>query len=250
MRLVRLLFSAVVLLVPVMLYAQTPPDSVMEVLRQKARPGMVSDYEANRKKHMAWHTAQKDPWTWEVFQIMTGPDTGGYVIASGDHQWKEMEDWVARFADADAGDSQETMGPNIASTERTYWTQLNAISRLPKTPDRAPLITVTRYHVKPGHEAAFRAAIGKVNAALDAARFPLATIWFTLANGGAAPTYALVAPRNGLGEMAPAPSLTEILEKQLGKPASDALVKSFFDNVTGIETELLRLRIDLSYLPN
>ena len=77
MRPVRLLFSAVVLLVPVMLYAQTPPDSVMEVLRQKARPGMVGDYEANRKKHMAWHTAQKDPWTWEVFQIMTGPDTGG-----------------------------------------------------------------------------------------------------------------------------------------------------------------------------
>ena len=115
MRLVRLLFGAVVLLVPVMLYAQAPPDSVMEVLRQKARPGMVGDYEANRKKHMAWHTAQKDPWTWEVFQIMTGPDTGGYVIASGDHQWKEMEDWVARFADADAGDSQATMGPNIAS---------------------------------------------------------------------------------------------------------------------------------------
>ena len=44
MRLVRLLFGAVVLLVPVILYAQTPRDSVIEVLLQKARPVMVGYY--------------------------------------------------------------------------------------------------------------------------------------------------------------------------------------------------------------
>jgi hypothetical protein len=42
-----------------------------------------------------------------------------------------MEAWVAKMADADAVDSQASMGPYIASTERTYWTQLNALSRLP-----------------------------------------------------------------------------------------------------------------------
>jgi hypothetical protein len=49
--------------------------------------------------------------------------------------------------------------------------------------------------------------------------------------------------------MAPSPSLLEVIEKQLGKPASDALVKSFYDNVVAANTELLRLRTDLSYLP-
>jgi hypothetical protein len=49
--------------------------------------------------------------------------------------------------------------------------------------------------------------------------------------------------------MGPSPSLLEVLEKQLGKPASDALVKSFFDNVVSANTELLRFRTDLSYLP-
>jgi hypothetical protein len=34
------------------------------------------------------------------------------------------------------------------------------------------------------------------------------------------------------------PSLLEVLEKQLGKPAADALVKSFFDNVVSANTEL------------
>jgi hypothetical protein len=87
---------------------------VTEVLRQKARPGTVQEYEASRKKHMDWHKAQNDTWVWEVFEVMTGPDTGSYVIASGEHQWKEMEAWVARMADADAADSRTSMGPYIA----------------------------------------------------------------------------------------------------------------------------------------
>ena len=251
MRLVKLFCCTLLALAPAFASAQTPPpDSVSEVLRQKVRPGTVQDYEASRKKHMAWHKAQNDTWAWEVFEVMTGPETGSYLIASGGHQWKEMEAWVAKMADADAVDSRASMGPYIASTERTYWTQLNALSRLPTSEALSPLITLTTYHVKPGSDAALRAAITKVNAALDAGKFPLRTIWYVLTNGGSSPTYAVVGPRAGLGEMAPSPSLLEVLEKQLGKPAADALVKSFFDNVVSANTELLRLRTDLSYLPN
>jgi hypothetical protein len=251
MRPVKLLCSALVVLAPAFASAQTPPpDSVTEVLRQKARPGTVQEYEASRKKHMDWHKAQNDTWVWEVFEVMTGPDTGSYVIASGGHQWKEIEAWVAKMADADAADSRGSMGPHIASTQREYWTQLNAISRLPTSEARSPLITLTTYHVKPGSDAALRTAITKVNAALDAGNFPLRTIWYVLTNGGSSPTYAVVAPRAGLGDMAPSPSLLEVLEKQLGKPAADALVKSFFDNVVSANTELLRLRTDLSHLPD
>jgi hypothetical protein len=250
MRIVTLLCSAIMVLAPAVAGAQTPPpDSVSEVLRQKIRSGTVQDYEAARKKHMAWHKAQNDPWAWEVFEVMTGPDTGSYLISSGDHQWKDMEAWVARMADADAADSQASMGPYIAGTQREYWTQLNAISRLPSSDIQYPLITVTTYHVKPGSDAALRAAIAKVNAALDAGKFPLRTIWYVLTSGGPSPTYAVVAPREGLGAMAPSPSLIEVLEKKLGKPAADALVKSFYDNVVSANTELLRLRTDLSYLP-
>jgi len=110
MRSAKLLCSVLVVLAPSFASAQTPPpDSVSEVLRQKVRPGTVQDYEASRKKHMAWHKAQNDTWAWEVFEIMTGPDTGSYLIASGGHQWKEMEAWVAKMADADAVDSRASM---------------------------------------------------------------------------------------------------------------------------------------------
>jgi hypothetical protein len=249
MRIVTLLCSALMVLAPAVAGAQTPPDSVSEVLRQKIRPGTVQDYEAARKKHMGWHKAQNDPWAWEVFEVMTGPDTGSYVISSGDHQWKDVEAWVSKTADADAVDSRASMGPYIAGTEREYWTQLNAISRLPSSDIQYPLITITTYRVKPGSDAALQTAIAKVNAALDAGKFPLRTIWYVLTNGGPSPTYSVVAPREGLGAMAPSPSLLEVIEKQLGKPDADAVVKSFYDNVVSANTELLRLRTDLSYLP-
>ena len=250
MRPVTLLCAALVLVAPAVANAQTPPpDSVTEVLRQKIRPGTLQDYEASRKKHMTWHKAQSDPWTWEVFEVMTGPNTGSYLIASGDHQWKEMEAWVVKMAAADAVDSQASMGPYIAGTERQYWTQLNSLSRMPRPDVQYPLITITTYSVKPGSDAALLAVIAKVNAALDAGKFPLPTVWSVLTNGGPSPTYAAVVPRTGLGEMAPSPALLEVLEKQLGKPASDALVKAFFDNIISASTELLRFRPDLSYLP-
>jgi hypothetical protein len=242
--------GALALLASVSVSAQAPPpDSVTEVLRQKPRQGMVQEYEASRKKHMAWHKAQNDTWAWDVFEITTGPDTGGYIITSGNHQWKEMEQWDAKMGDADGADSRASMGATIDSSQRSYWTQLNSISRLPAPDDREPLLTVTFYHTKPGSDAALRAVIGQISAALESEKFPIHTIWYVLANGGAGPTYAVVAPRAGLGEMAPSPSLLEALQKHLGKPGADAAINSFYANIVSTESELLRRRPDLSYVP-
>ena len=243
--------GALVVLVSVSVSAQTaPPDSVTEVIRQKARQGTQQQYEAARKKHMAWHKAQNDPWAWDVFQITTGPDTGAYIIASGNHQWKEMEAWDAKMGDADTADSQAAMGGFIDGSERSYWTQLNSISRLPALNERTPLATITFYRIKPGTDAAVRAAIGKLSTALDAGKFPLRMIWYVLSNGGTGPTYAVFVPRTGLGEMAPTPTLLEVLEKQIGKTDADALTKAFFDNVVSVSSEMLTRRPDLSYVPN
>src|ERR1700752_3429764 len=122
--------GALVVLVSIAVSAQTaPPDSVTEVIRQKARPGTRQQYEAARKKHMAWHKAQNDPWAWDVLEITTGWDIGNYIIASGNHQWKEMEEWGPKLGDADTADSQAAIGGYIDGSERSYCTQLNAISR-------------------------------------------------------------------------------------------------------------------------
>ena len=86
---------------------------------------------------------------------------------------------------------------------------------------------MTYYRIKPGTDAAVRAAIGKLNGALDAGKFPL-RIWLRLSNGGAGPTYAVSATNRPRG-MAPTPTLLEVLEKQIGKADADALPKAFFE---------------------
>jgi len=241
---------ALVALAAVPVFAQAPPpDSVTEVLRQKVVPGTTDKYEAGRKKHMAWHKAQGDPWTWNVYEITTGPDTGGYIIASPNHQWADIDTWTAKYGEGDQADAGASMAGTQASSQLTYWTQLNAISRLPAA-DAVPTppASLTIYSVKPGHDAALTAAIVKLNTALTAAKYPLHSIWYRLSSGGATPAYAVVTPRANMASFGEA--VIAAIEKQLGKPGSDALVKEFFDNVTGVTTELLQRRADLSYAPN
>ncbi len=109
---------------------------------------------------------------------------------------------------------------------------------------------MTYYRIKPGSDRAMRAAIARVNAALDAGNFPLSTIWYVLASGGEGPTFALLTPRAGLGDMAPNPGLLEVLATQLGRARAGALMASFFENVISTSSEMLRRRMDLSYVPN
>ncbi len=121
-----------------------PPDSVTQVLRQKVVPGMTDKYEAGRKKHMAWHKAQGDPWAWNVYEITTGPDTGGYIIASPNHQWADIDTWTAKYGDADTADAGASMAGTQASSQLAYWTQLNSLSRLPPADSApTPLLSLT-----------------------------------------------------------------------------------------------------------
>ena len=68
-----------------------------------------------------------------------------------------------------------------------------------------------------------------------------------MSSGGSSPSYAVVTPRANLASFGEA--VIPAVEKQLGKAGSDVLIKEFFDNITGVTTELLQRRADLSYAP-
>ena len=246
--LIASLSAALLVAVAAPAVAQTPPpDSVAQVFRQKVVPGMTDKYEAGRKKHMAWHKAQGDPWTWNVYEVTTGPETGSYLISSINHQWADFDTWAAKFGDGDTADANVSMAGTQAGSQMSYWTQLSSLSRLPPADSEpAPLLSLTTYNVKPGSDAGMMAAIGKVNAALTAGKYPLNSIWYRMVNGGS-PAFAVVTPRANMGTFGT--SVMAAIETQLGKAGTDALVKEFFDNVTSMTTELLQRRTDLGYAP-
>jgi len=243
--------AAVIALVPLTARAQqAPPDTVTQVLRQHVKDGVsVAQYEAGRKKHMAWHKAQNDPWTWNVYEIMTGPDTGGYLITSRGHSWADLDTWQDKLGAADTADAQASMAGTQGSTEMSYWTQLNAISRLP--PADAPpskYLALTLFRTKPGNGQAFEAAIAKINEALTAAKYPVHSIWYRLASGGQAPAYVVVTPRANLAALG-LPGPVASLAGSLGPAKAAELGKAIYDNVESITTELLESRADLGYAP-
>jgi hypothetical protein len=247
--LIASLSVAVVALAAAPAAAQTPPpDSVTQVFRQKVVPGMVDKYEAGRKKHMAWHKAQGDPFVWTTYEVTTGPDTGAYLIVSPGHQWAELDTWTTKFGEGDTADANVSMAGTQAGSQLSYWMQMNALSRLPPagaTP--TPLASLTTYSVKPGHDSAMAATIGKITAALNAANYPMHSIWYRLVNGGS-PAYAVVTPRANMATFSNV--VMTAIEKQLGKAAGEALVKEFSDHLAGVQTELIQRRADLSYAPN
>ena len=85
-------------------------------------------------------------------------------------------------------------------------------------------MSLTTYYVKPGHDSAMTATIGKITAALTAANYPMHSIWYRLVNGGPAPAFAVVTPRANMATFSNV--VTSVIEKQLGKAAAEALSRS------------------------
>jgi hypothetical protein len=241
--------AAVLALVPAAARAQQPPaDTVSQVLRVRVKEGVsVAQYEAGRKKHMAWHKSQNDPWTWNVYEVLTGPDTGGYIVVSPGHSWADLDTWQAKFGDGDTADAQASMSGMQGGSEMSYWTQLSGISRLPAAD--APLskyLTLTIFRTKPGNGPAFETAIGKINEALNAAKYPVNSIWYRLASGGQAPAFAVVTPRANLAALG-LPSPAAAVAAHAGATQAAEIAKAIYDNVESITSELLQYRPDLGH---
>lgn len=230
--------------------AQQSPGNVTQVIRQKAAPGMADKYEAGRKKHMDWHRKMADPWGWSVGQITTGPDTGSYIIVTGNHEWQDLDSWVAKMGEGDTADAQANIGAYQGSSATSYWVRMPDYSRMPAAGADYPMSAVTYFYVKPGGADAFLDAIKKVGEATAKANWTRPAIWYRLANGGEGGTFAVVNPRKNMADMAPpTPSMSDVVEKHMGKAAADAMWKSFYDSIRHSTSEMIEWRPDLSYQP-
>lgn len=44
-------------------------------------------------KHVQWRRDNKDPWGWECYVIVNGPEVGRYVVRSYPHTWADFDDY-------------------------------------------------------------------------------------------------------------------------------------------------------------
>jgi hypothetical protein len=227
--------------------AQSSPQIVSEVHITAPKPGMTAQWETGRKQHSDFHAAQKDTWSILVWQIMTGERTGAYMMASPGHNWKDFEARDA-FNKIDLPNVEKTMGPSSAGTVTAYYVYRDDLSQTKPPATPAKMRTTVSYTLIPEHVNDFLDAVKKINAAIQKTNYPVKpSRWYSLANGGDAPTFVLVTDRSSWSDMEPPEKkLEDALKEAYGDSgALDQLRRSCHR----IVSEMSVFRADLSYIP-
>lgn len=50
-----------------------------------------ANFEAGYKRHLTWHTSNKETWNWYGWYIVSGPRFGQFVDATFDHTWSQFD---------------------------------------------------------------------------------------------------------------------------------------------------------------
>ena len=227
-----------------------PPASVCEIHINKVKPGMTAQYEQGRAKHMAWHKAQKDTWSWNVWEYTTGENTGNFLVAACGHDWKDF-DARDKFNVADGADATASMGPYLAGETMAYYVHradLTVAHKPGTTPP--PYLSVIHFFLKPEGVLDFAEGVKKINAAFTKTNSPTTVQdWYSLANGGHGPELVLVQERKNIGEMAgtSAKTLDQIMQEAYGDQGA-AIMNTLRKGYWSSTSELLHFRADLSYM--
>jgi hypothetical protein len=227
-------------------------NNLCRIFFQDPKPGMDAQFVAARKKHNAFHAAQKDTWTWNTFAVQTGDHTGRYVTSTCGHAWKDFDEWEARMGKADAADAAINLAPTVQGGPNGFYVYRADMSLAPTMSNPpAPLTAVTIYVLRPGTAPDFIAAIKKATDAISKqADWPKTSGWLQLMNGGEAPTFVLLNQRKNWADFEPLPkTVIDVTTETYGKEAADQIQKTIRDSTAHILTEAATYRADLSYVP-
>jgi len=250
---ISILFSfCAVLLAVLSAGAQQQPKTLARIVFVTVKNGAAQQFEDGAKKHVAWLKEHNDPFTTYVWQIVSGPRTGQYVVGTFGHDWKDFDSHEA--LDREAGpDVMANIAPSVASHSVSYFALMPQISRVIPASDQPPdpLSRVTTYYLKPGREGDMAAGIQQVNDAIKKSNYPAApSEWYSLVNGGYGPQLVAVSGmKSWAGFQPPEKGMGQMLTETLGKQATDALHTKFMDSFRKTRSEILEYCPDLSYIP-
>ncbi|MGH9431084.1 MAG: hypothetical protein ACRD3T_06030 [Terriglobia bacterium] len=227
--------------------AQEHPKTVAVIVNATPKPGMQQQWEAALKKVVQWRRQHNDPWTRYVWEVMSGDETGTYVVGSFGHDWKDFDE-ESKLMQGDPVAS--IMDPVTQSHEYSYSELLTDISSMPTGGQPSPYLELTSYSLKPGAERDVIAVIKQANAAEKKTNYPSKpSAWYSLLNGGPSGTLVVVSARNNWADFQPpTQSFSDMIASVYGKAGDEALRKTFFRSIRASTSAILRYRPDLSYI--
>ena len=243
----------IVLFVAASLAAQEKPGTIAALEFQKPKNGMVPQYEAGRKQKAAWHKQQNDPQPLFVWEILSGDNTGTYVVGRFGQHWADF-DKPAIPDEADLAEFQKVVGNYVDSVVARYYQFMPKISNPPSGATvPAKFSEIISFQLRYGKSSDFRSAIGRIYEATQKTKWPVNYEWYALENGGRTGLYVLVLPHNNWADFEDKPDVKpfrDMIKEAFGQAEADSIVDRIDHSVEKETTEIIQFRPDLSYLPS
>ncbi len=225
-------------------------QSILWVSWIKPKPGMEREFEEGVKAHHRWRGRQGDRWTYLVWRIGAGPQTGTYAIGTFNHRWADFDSPPVSHELA-AANYRETIEPYVQEIRVEHYVHHARISNVPtELPPRNFSIT-EMIEVKVGRERQFIDAITKIDEAIKQTGWPNYYEWYELEYGGPKPAYARVRLLWSWDDLeAPEKSLRQVLEQAYGRREAASIADAFNESVSRRYNRTAMLRNDLFYVPD
>jgi hypothetical protein len=243
------LFAAFLLsLISQSLFAQA--NNLARIYFVNVKSGHGGEFVAALKEHVEWRKQAGDPWTWYVYQIVNGKNLGDFVIRSSGHSWADLDSYE-EFLAKGAVEFNKNVGPHIKSVSNAITAGDTTNFNWYPNNDDVNLISVNTYQLKPGQRRAFTQAVNKYHTAIIENNREMYYAFAWTVNGGPGPRVTLVLPYKNWAEMqGPDESLRAFMVRILGSEEAQQLSDEFNSTYNSVESSVLRVRRDLSVIPD
>ena len=243
---------AVSLLATCSAFAQSNPGNIASIETQTPKNGMTQQYEQGRKQKADWHKQQKDPLPLYVFEILSGDNTGSYLVGRFDQHWADM-DKPAIPDTADTEEFNKVVGNYVQSVTARFYQFLPKLSN-PDTSTTGPskydeVVTFRIRHDKIG---VFRGSLARLAEAVGKTKWPVHYEFYELANGGYDGTFVLAEPHANWADFEDKPDVKpfrDMLKDAFGQAEADSIYERLESSIESEYSEIIQFRSDLSYVP-
>jgi quinol monooxygenase YgiN len=214
------------------------------------KSGAGLEFEAAWRQHVEWRKQNNDPWSWDTWQVVSGPNLDEYVIRSAGHSWADFDAYEASEFTALADEHfYETVLPFMGSVSNTMSATDTSLVHLPADPTAINLADVTTFHLKPDQGEAFNEVMTAFHEAVVQHDSPLYYVVASPVGGSTGPSVTLVVLAEKWADFEePDPSIFELMVQTYGEERAGELFQQFAGSFTSTENVILRLRRDLSML--
>ena len=244
----KLLCSMLVLLFPVIGFTQeakkeAPKKETINSYRVFPKDGHDAALKAAITAHVQkFHAAN---WKWRVSEVLTGPDSGAYMILEGPNSWTELEG-RGDLGSEHQKDYDTTITPHVDKTTPTVYATYQSDVSTTAPGAFAPTKTlITRVYPKPGRGAAYYASL-KVWKKVWEKRGINVGVWSTFFSGE--PGYILsFRLKNGWKDLdADGMGNRKAADEVGGAGTFDRLQEEAARNIASTTSEMIEFRPELS----